>query len=135
MTMETPLRIGITDAASLEAAAQALHDAPFDHKDIRYDPTAQTFEMVLRHTVSGRLVRTRFRWLYREVEKPKQRWVKCKLTFRQVEHADIRIESPRDGMLIDLEYDSATRTVTMDAPPDKIVLRVPQLDGELADIT
>jgi len=136
MTMDKPLHISITDGASLEAAAQALHDAPFDEKDIRHDSTTQVFEMVLRHRVSGRLVPTRIRWLYREVEKPKARWVKCRLTFRQVEAADIRIDAPGGNELIGLEYDSPTRTVTFDTGGAvKIVLRVTELHGELADIT
>lgn len=133
--MGEPLYVRIADPATLAAASDALHDAPFDGNDIRYDPTTQNFDMILRREVSGRLAPTRFRNVCVEVEEPEQRWAKCRLTFRQVEDADIRINVRRGAELIDLEYDSGTDTVTVDAGGAvDIVLRVTELDGELADI-
>jgi len=130
-----PLNLAIVDPATLEAASNALHDAPFDVKDIRYDPTAQTFEMILSREVQGRLVPTRFRHVYREVEAPKVRSTQCRLTFRHVEKADIAIDAPRGNELIGLEYDSASRTVSFDTGGAvKIALRVTELDAEVADI-
>jgi len=113
--LQLPIRID--DVSDLEQVASILHDAPFEHDKASYDAASRTFQMILD----------------REGQEDEPRWVQCKLTFRQVEHAEIRTEGLRSSLLIDIEYDSESHTLSFDICPMRIILRVTNLDGELMD--
>ncbi len=116
--MLTDGELRIVDAESLKWAAEVLHDALFEHDSIRYDTESATFVMTLDRASDG----------------GGTRWVRCRLTFRQVERADVRTEGSGTSSLIDLHYDSDTRTLQfcVGGPPC-IALHVRDLDGEVTD--
>ena len=131
MSTQRPLHLKIEDAAGLETAADYYHDAVFSPEDAIYDPERSAFVLMLWREKEGRRVPTRIPFWKRRVD----HWARCKLTFKYVRRADIRLYDPGVWPTLNLlRYNmSESKVEFLISGPMDVTLHIWRLEAELED--